>query len=216
MESTANNAPAASGRLQFSLRSLLVVMVLCGLLLGRYGIRRYELSREEAALAELQAHGADVQFHQAHAVGVSFSGSAPPVKTLELLQRVPRLQRLVLIDTDVSDAGLAAIGELQGLEQLLLLGADITDDGLAHVARLANLRILRLDNTQISDEGLKHLARLQYLERLDLVGTRVTDNGLQQLTRLRRLQRLYLNDTAVTEAGASWLVERLPEARIVR
>jgi hypothetical protein len=217
-DSTADNAPAVSPprRLQFSLRSLVIVMVICGLLLGRYGIRRYEVAREEAAWSELQAYGADGQFQEGRVVGVSFSGKGPPPEALALLDRLPRLERLVFIDSNLDDAGLERIAELQGLEQLLLLGADITDDGLAPLAQLNELRILRLDNTQIGDDGLESLGRLHRLERLDLAGTRVTDAGLKHLTSLSRLERLYLNGAAVTEDGAAWLEQQLPQAKIVR
>jgi hypothetical protein len=216
MEPAAEGDESPPRKLQFSLRSLVITMIFCGLLLGRYGIRRHEAAQEKDALIELQSLGADVQLHEERVVGVSFSGPGPPAKFLELLNRLPRLQRLVLIDTHLTDAGLGKISEQGSLEQLLLLGANITDNGLAHLAQLTELKTLRLDNTQIGDEGLKHVRRLGRLERLDLVGTRVTDAGLEHLAGLAQLRQLYLNGTAVTEEGVNRLQERLPEAKIVR
>jgi hypothetical protein len=218
MEPSADDAPPASPprRVQFSLRTLVAAMVVCGLLLGRYGMRRYEIAREEAAITELQAVGADVQLHKGRAVGVSFSGEEVTQEALAPLDRLPRLQRLVLIDSRLDDAGLKQIAELSGLEQLLLLGAAITDDGLAALVGLRELRVLRLDNTTIGDEGLRHIARLEKLERLDLAGTRVTDAGLEHLASLARLRSLYLHQTTVSQEGVTWLQQRLPEAKIVR
>jgi hypothetical protein len=218
MEPAADDAPPTSPprRLQFSLRSLVAAMVVCGLLLGRYGMRRYEIAREEAAVTELRAAGADVQFHKGRAVGVSFSGERVSHEVLATLDRLPRLERLVLIDSRLDDKGLEKISELAGLEQLLLLGAAITDDGLASLAGLRELRVLRLDNTTIGDDGLKHIARLEKLERLDLAGTRVTDAGLKHLAALPRLRSVYLHQTSVTDEGIAWLQQRLPEAKIVR
>jgi hypothetical protein len=201
--------------LQFSLRSLLAAMLLAGLLLGRYGMRQYELSREKAALAELQTYGADVQFHKGRVVGLSFSGAGFEESALALLDRLPQLERLVFIDARLGDAGLESISQLEDLKQLLLFDAAVTDRGLAHLERLPNLTTLRLENVQIGDEGLKHVARIRSLERLDLPGTDVSDAGLESLAQLRGLKQLYLNGTQVTDAGVEALKSRLPETKIV-
>jgi hypothetical protein len=223
MESTDQNASADEARAdspprkwQFSLRSLVVVMAICSLLLGRYGVRRYEIAREQAALTRLQALGGDAQFRDGRVVGISFSGKGPPEKALELLERLPELERLVFIESDLDDAGLQRIAELEALEQLLLLGARISDEGVAHIARLEELRVLRLDRTQVGDEGLRRLAPLANLERIDLAQTRVTDGGLKHLAALPSLHRVYLSGTAVTKEGAAWLERELPHATISR
>jgi hypothetical protein len=213
----ADAAPAgrAPRRLQFGMRSLLLAMLVGGLLLGRYGIRQYELAREKAALRELQRYGADVQFHAGRVVGVSFSGASFQEDALTGLDRLPRLQRLVFIDTALGDRGLSYISHAENLEQLLLLHSQVTDRGLQHLEKLHQLKTLRLDHAPITDDGLARLARLQTLERLDLVGTRITDDGLMRLAELSRLEQLYLNQTAVTDAGVQSLKERLPNAKIV-
>lgn len=212
-----NPAALRPGRwLQFSLRSLVVVVLLSGLFLGRYGIRRLEMAREREAIAELQRYGADVQFHEGRAVGVSFSGAGFHADAIAAMGRLPRLQRLVFIDTALDDAALKRISALEGLQQLLVLHADITDDGLRHLAHLRNLRTLRLDQTQVTDEGLRHVSRLPYLERLDLAGARITDAGLAPLADLPRLKQLFLSGAPVTDAGIQSLQERLPHAKIVR
>jgi hypothetical protein len=216
-DASASDAPVSRtpNRLQFGLRSLLLATLVGGLLLGRYGIRQYELAQEKAALRELQRYGADVQFYGGRAVGVSFSGASFHDDALAALDRLPRLQRLVFIDTALGDRGLAAVSQAQNLEQLLLLDSQVTDRGLPHLEKLHRLKTLRLDHAPITDEGLTHLARLVTLERLDLIGTRITDAGLMRLAELGRLEQLYLNQTAVTDAGAQRLQQRLPDTKIV-
>ncbi len=208
-------APSRSRGPQFSLRSLLAIMLVAGLLLGRYGLQRLEAARERAALIELRESGADVQFHAGRAVGVSFSGDTFQPDAVDALSRLSHLQRLVLIDTSVNDAGLARVADLSQLEAFLLLGGAITDEGLTHVARLENLRVLRLDNTAIGDRGLERVARLHKLQRLDLVGTRVTDAGLRYLEDLPQLDRVYLHGTRVTDEGVQQLQGKRPDAKIV-
>jgi hypothetical protein len=202
--------------LQFSLRALLAAMLLGGVLLGRYGIRRLEIARERDALAELQRFGADVQFHDQRVVGISFSGPRFRNPALDRVGRFPRLRRLVFIDTALNDAGLARLTQLEDLRQLLVIDAAVTDRGLAHVGRLEHLETLRLDNTQITDDGLIHLASLKNLERLELAGTRVSDRGLQRLEGLSGLESLYLRETQVTDEGVQSLQRKLPKTTVVR
>lgn len=88
---------------------------------------------------------------------------------------------LHVLGSNVTNKGLAYVGELTQLESLHLIGTQVTDDGLAALADLKELRFLHLVGTKITDKGLRHIAALKKLEELDVRGTPVTDEGLNHL-----------------------------------
>lgn len=114
--------------------------------------------------------------------------------------KLPRLARLNLAGTLVTDGGLAHLRGLPALEFLHLGWTEIGDDGLAALAALPNLKTLVLHGTRVGDAGMAALARSAALEALDLQETAVSDAGVRALTALApRLVRLYLGYTAITD-----------------
>ncbi|MCU0449125.1 MAG: ribonuclease inhibitor [Bernardetiaceae bacterium] len=110
-----------------------------------------------------------------------------------------------------ADQHLALLAPLAPQIVWLDLGnTQVTDAGLATVGQMPNLVKLALPNTQVTDAGLDKLAPLAHLEYLNLYGTALTDNGLAKLAPLKRLQALYVWQTKVTEAGAKQLQTQLP------
>ena len=60
--------------------------------------------------------------------------------------------RVVLVGTDVTDAGLEQLKDLTQLRWLDLGGTRITDVGLEHLKGLTQLEVLSLDGTEV-DHG---------------------------------------------------------------
>ena len=120
---------------------------------------------------------------------------------LTAFQDLPRLHRLRLADTEVTDAGLTHIERLSNLHELDLRNTQIGDSGLRQLKRLNHLELLRLEGTRITDDGLAQLGGLLQLRELYLDGTPISDAGLLQIGRLRNLQRLGLGYTQVTHRG---------------
>lgn len=114
---------------------------------------------------------------------VSLDGSRLGGRDLSPLQRLKRLERLSLRDSDAAE-------------------------GLEYLASCSRLTILRLDGTHAGDEVPRALAGLP-LRELRLGRTRVTDAGVRELVRCRTLETLTLNETAVTAAGLR-SVQELP------
>lgn len=156
-----------------------------------------------------------------------------------VLAQFPRLKKLRIAQTKVSDAGLAHLGgasqlqeldlsenakitnagmsHLSGLTQLVRLNlwrVAISDEGISHLAPLVNLQWLNVDNTLLSDDGLQYLSGMQELSYLHLGSTSVTDAGLVHLEPLTALRDLKVTRTGVSAAGASALTEKLPEITI--
>jgi predicted negative regulator of RcsB-dependent stress response len=173
---------------QFSLKTLLVVMVL--LCLGPGGYVAYEqnkVRREKEAVEAIEKLGGVVSYGR--------SASA----------RSAMLQQVLGDDT---------IGTVESVD--FWNPSQVTDDDVAHLAQLPRLKHLNLTDTQVTDAGLKHLAGLKDLSGLTLDNTQVTDAGLVHLAGLKGLRHLNVYRTLVTDAGALELQESLPNCRIGR
>jgi hypothetical protein len=192
-------APRKRRWLQFSTRSLLVVVAVSGVTLGVIG-RRAERQRE--AVAAFEAMGGTIYYdHQPSAVARTWAKFGLPrdwVEEVTIVQldhpnrvtdsEMPHLRALTdlkgvcMIDCELTDAGLANFEGLIDAEILILGGNNkVTDAGLIHLQALRRLRHLVLNDTQVTDAGLAHLQKLTALERLSLGGSRVTSKGVAEL-----------------------------------
>ena len=97
----------------------------------------------------------------------------------------PKLRRVKLWETAVSDKGLEHLSKMEDIECLELTYCEsVTDRGIKHLVRLQSLKYLLVGGTQITDKSVGDLARMKRLEKLDLDETFITDRGLQTLTRV--------------------------------
>ena len=121
-----------------------------------------------------------------------------------------------LVERDnTKDENVAAIGSIgQNVAQLNLSRTQITDAGLAPVGDLPRLTRLDLHETQITDAGLKHLSGLKNLQYLNLYETQVSDAGIAELGKIKGLKNVYLWKSKVTEKGAAQLQKALPDAKV--
>lgn len=123
------------------------------------------------------------------------------------------LTLLMLVDTPITDAGLAHLKGCQTLEMLWLKGKGISDAGLAHVSHSPKLRSLRLEGTRVSDTGLKMLQNSPLLTNLFLPGTRVSDARLLDLAALP-LVELDITNTRISRAASEKLSAVLTNCKI--
>ena len=100
---------------------------------------------------------------------------------LAKIKKLPHLDTLDLISTNISDAGLAALEKLPSIRTLALSRTSITDAGLEHLTALPNLRVLLLYRTHITDAGNEHLRKLTKLKTIELKKTELTEEGIQEL-----------------------------------
>ena len=94
------------------------------------------------------------------------------------------LTHLFLENTRVTGTGFES-HRFERLRFLLLKNSQITDAGLAAIGGIKNLEFLDLESTQVTDVGLEHLSSLTKLSYLSLAGTRVTAAALVDLRRAR-------------------------------
>lgn len=200
-------------RFQFSLRSLLVLVVAVALPCSWLAAEMKAARSQKEAVDGIRKLGgwAELEYMD----NSVFGGLIPEPKG-------PRLLRKLLGDhffNNVVGVGLGSVGKVEHLDALIDLqtnemygGCRLTDAGLRYLEPLTQLRHLDLRNTPVVDSGLRHLERLTQLEMLDLQGTEVTDAGLQHLERLTQLECSCLSDTRVKGVGSQHL-GHLPQLR---
>jgi uncharacterized protein (TIGR02996 family) len=134
---------------------------------------------------------------------------------------LPRLQSLLLHQTDLGTLGLGRLLQAPGLprlRELYLAGNEIRDPSLAVLAgaeRLANLHWLDLRDNRFGSDGMRLLTQspaLQNLRHLWVINSGIEDSGASTLyqdgvSRLPHLESLWLNWNAVSDRGATTLAQ---------
>jgi hypothetical protein len=205
--------------LQFSLWTLMVLIVLVSVPLGWLAFEITQGKARREAVVAIRQFGGQVQYDTGDGDMLDPFGSVIPKKPewLRKLLGDDFFATATLVDLSGNkdtDAGLVHLRGMTGLRVLTLNDSDVTDAGLAHLRGLTKLEGLDLRNAKATDAGLVHLQGLKKLEVLDLSNTQVTDAGLVHLERLTELIYLDLGNTRVTDAGVAELDKALPNCII--
>ena len=190
-------------RFQFSIRSLLVLTIAVAIVCSWMPVEMKQANRERETAAAITQMGGRVD-------------SSEPSGPAWLRSRLggsffDNVQRVSLVDADITDEALDRLAEFGQLEQLTFggpmgtKGSQITDAGLKHLSVMIQLKRVELGWTHVTDVGLGHLKTLNQLQALDLNETNVTDAGLEQLKGLSQLRWLCLSGTKVTDNGLKHL-----------
>jgi Leucine Rich repeat len=236
MTDNANTAEPQKPRrrwFQFSLRTLLILVVVVGVAGGWLGrVIERSLKAQEAADEHMKALLASeviaVKIQSAtgafaipcdrlkspNDIHVNFRRAKAADSALLAIASHPQVGELVLEGTDLTDAGMKHISAFQNLQKLDVSGTKITDAGVKNLAGLTHLRFLDLDRTQVTNVGLKNIENLKQLEILSLYKTAITDDGLKSLKGLSQLDELYIDGTKVPDAGVADLQKALPTCTI--
>ena len=113
---------------QFSLRALLVFVVLVSIGMSWVAVRKQRVRRQREAVRAIEKLGGDVRYEEAQTP-------------------VPRWLRELLGDDFF----------FLKVDTVHLSGTEVTDVGLEHLKWLATLEALFLSNTQVTDAGLESL-----------------------------------------------------------
>jgi internalin A len=175
--------------LQFSLRGLLVLMLVVALGLGWIGYERRRAMRELKTAEEIKAAGGDF--------GTSSRSDHAAPRWLDLLLGSHYFTPVdsLRFPIGATNEDLRQLSVMRRLERLMLSATRIDDDGLDRVAEMRHLTELNLRSTNVTDAGVDKLAALSELARLDLDATAVTDGVWQTLARMPKLNILSLCDT---------------------
>lgn len=210
-------APPLRRWLQFSLRSLLVIVVPVACLMALIGTELDKARRDKQTIAWVEEMGGSIEYDdfvtqndwRRSWFGEWFPGS---VKTISLKPPVRRFfvrPNGAVFEYDPSPVvHIEPLAELNTLQELNLSGTQVSN--LTPLAGLGYLRGLELRDTQVSD--LAPLAKLENLERLGLSGTQVSD--LTPLAELKNLQLLDLTYTDISVQHIQALQQLLPDCQI--
>ncbi len=198
-------------RLQFSLRTMLLAMLVVALLLGWLGEKAKVARRQQRAAEAILAIGGHVQYAYQR---VLWTASTTPRPAVAREPPGPRWLRwmlgehffaqavLVWLPSEVTDDDLAHLDDLPYLTDLGLPCAEVSEAGLRHVWKHHGLRLLSLRGVPITDADLVHLRSLNELQSLDLSHTPITDEAVQTLRRLPNLRGVELEGTHVSREAA--------------
>jgi hypothetical protein len=214
-----SSRPKPKRRWQFSLRTLLIVVVLASLVMGCVVAFMEEARRQRSLAKAMSDAGVTVTDEGDVLVVPSVIRSPTPgcwaniaevfVETdegMKYLKEFPNA-RTVGIHGQVTDAGMVHIKDVPRLEELTLGQSNVSNTGLWHVGQLTGLRKLYLRSDTISDDGLQYIGNLSELDRLGLCGVDVSDAGLVHLKGLTNLTGLWIVDTNISGTGLENLSE---------
>lgn len=201
-------------RLQFGMRTLLLLVLLVGTSLGLIGVHLQHTEKQRRAALALERIGAGVSYPGEERPGLltfigrqyfqepTAVGCQVPLREAELvnIESLAGLQFLSLSNSQLSDDDLAHFASLNELNSLALVRSRVTGQGLRHLTG-TDLRSLDLCWSPIDDEGLRPMERFNMLSVLNLNHTRITDAGLARISSLAGLWALYLDGTPITGDG---------------
>lgn len=211
----AESEPRPRRRVRYSLRTLLLAVLLLGTPLGWFGMRAMRQWRQQRVADQLTRFGAQPGTLYGDVVQLTFSGPAFKDQALKRLHELPHVVRVVLMDTEVSPAGFARLADLPALKEIRVMRAPrLGDEALAALPKMRQLKSLWLVDTAVTDAGLAPLGKLTQLKVLHLIGADVTDQGLEQLSSLHNVEEIFLLRTGVTQEGVDRLQRALPQSVI--
>jgi hypothetical protein len=231
-------ALASRRRFQFSIRTLMVLVIAVALPCSWLACEMKRARRQREAADTIYTFGGHIVFEDQSVLykrgnEITTIPWNPPVFLAKNLPQMepwntsPWLRRLLGDDffmivvavnqsyQKVTDDGLNYLPKLSELKALNLDKTQVTDVGLTNLRGLTALQSLSLNGTRITDAGLKNVEELKTLKELSLNKTQITDAGLESLKGLKSLRNLSLEDTKVTPDGAWKLQQFLPDCRIM-
>ncbi|MBC8349829.1 MAG: hypothetical protein O3A82_04940 [Verrucomicrobia bacterium] len=120
------------------------------------------------------------------------------------LTKVLTLKSLSLANCEVTDAGMASLGNLTELESLNLTLTTVTDEGFKHFGALTNLHTLGLASSKCAGEGFKHL-KAKNLKSVNFHFTPLNDKGLEAICKVGVTDRFWFAHSHFTDEGARHL-----------
>jgi hypothetical protein len=126
---------------------------------------------------------------------------------VEHLNGLNRLEMLGIVDSEVTDSGIARLAELRlpSLRALSIDEAKVTPAVIDSIASMPGMTHLSLWKIKIDDRGIERLKALPRLESLELCQISLTDEGLKRIAELPNLKELSLDSTKFSGAGLRYL-----------
>jgi len=178
-------------RFQFSLRTLLALVVVVALPCSWMAVEMKKAREQNAAVAAIVMTQGDVMYDDVSwgrkklgsrlGWGLAGKPSASEWQLWLFGHDFVANVAAATMGSNSRDSDLECLGGLPGIVAVHLNRTSVTDRALEHVKGLANVKMLDLEGTQVTDDGLHHLIDLTELRQLDLSGTKVTAEGVAKL-----------------------------------
>lgn len=139
--------------------------------------------------------------------GLTFTNCDLGDEAVRALCALPKLERLWLAGSAVTDAVLPDIARIPALDWLVLDSTAISGAGLAALAGHPRLRHVSLRHTLAGDACVPHLVRIAPLSYVDLQGSAITHDGLLALAAHPTL-KLCTDDTRPPELDDAFVREQ--------
>ncbi|PQO36577.1 hypothetical protein [Blastopirellula marina] len=121
-------------------------------------------------------------------------------EAIEALVQIPKLQRLILKNTEITPQQLHRLAESRSIESIWLEQSCTTDDHLLELQHFPNLSQVQIWDSPATDTGLESLVAIKNLTDLAIVKMpEATDRSFSQLQKAKRLQSLTLSGTQMTD-----------------
>ncbi len=207
---------------QFSLRTLVVVMLLVSLVLGYWGYARRRAQRQWEAVRAIREAGGTVrddnmywphpnnsptwqrrlgiECPEAFHVDVTLSEGSGK----EIMPHLRQLRELkdIRLDGDwLDDEGMKALFDSSNLTNLEIASDQITDTGILSIAGNKKLQTLSLSGKQLTDRGMAVVAQLPEVVFLELKLANATGEGLMHLRNHPQLKSLTISGAMASDAG---------------
>ena len=203
-DSTQPNVQPRRRWLSFSIRTLLVAMLIFASLFAWLGKHVIRTRAERPVVAQIQAAGGNAYYD--YQLGFGFVNPAKTPVGSKLVRTmlgddIYATVNVVSFYNPTTDADIKDLHKLANLLDVSISGPGITDECIDDLLRINKFRSLNLSDTSITPEGLARLSASKTLQHLTLYGNTVTDAHLQTLPSFPNLQFLQVIRAPVTDSG---------------
>jgi len=117
-------------------------------------------------------------------------------ESMQAIGSMPQLEHLDAYIPNVTDLGIAALGQAQRLRWLEFDSDQVTDRGMESLGVLRNVVCLRACSPRLTDACIDPLRRIPTLDYCDVSSDQLTLEGLD------RIQRLFPNKSGIMPGGS--------------
>jgi len=145
----------------------------------------------------------------------SFSVSGIPLTDADatLFGRQERLTRVNLVQSEITDAGFAALRP-QRLLSINVAGTHVTPAALLSGLTGPKLHYVGVDGRQFTPELATHLAQMRSVNQIALLGPEITDAHMKLLESMPNLYSIFIDQTSATDEAVAALKAANPKAVI--
>jgi hypothetical protein len=207
-------------KLQFSLRTFALLVVVAGLLLAPLANYARLARRQARAIEHLRGGGSRVEFYDS--ADDVWDGNVPHQYAWherQLLkwfgkEYIAQVSFVHFFPQEMNAADLAQLGELRQLQILLIDNVEVVDnDALRQFEKLQELKYMRMSADNLSSGGVAHIAKSKGLVELLFIAPQVNDEAVDELASLKQLKLLHLG-TSISPAGIATLRKELPACKV--